>query len=36
MVNVASRCGLASQYEQLEEMQRAYGDQGFTVIGFPS
>ena len=36
VVNVASRCGLAPQYEQLEEMQRAYGNQGFTVIGFPS
>ena len=36
VVNVASRCGLAPQYEQLEELQRTYGDQGFTVIGFPS
>jgi len=36
VVNVASRCGLAPQYEQLEELQRRYGDRGFTVIGFPS
>ncbi len=36
VVNVASRCGLAPQYEQLEELQRTYGDQGFTVSGFPS
>ncbi|MFZ1381660.1 MAG: glutathione peroxidase [Scrofimicrobium sp.] len=36
VVNVASRCGLAPQYEQLEELQRTYGDKGFTVIGFPS
>ncbi|MBY0690448.1 glutathione peroxidase [Microbacterium marinilacus] len=36
VVNVASRCGLAPQYEQLEELQRRFGDQGFTVIGFPS
>ncbi len=36
VVNVASRCGLAPQYEQLEELQRTYGGAGFTVIGFPS
>ncbi len=36
IVNVASRCGLAPQYEQLEELQRTYGDRGFTVLGFPS
>lgn len=35
VVNVASRCGLTPQYEQLEELQRRYGDQGFTVLGFP-
>ncbi len=36
VVNVASRCGLAPQYEQLEQLQRTYGDRGFTVLGFPS
>lgn len=36
VVNVASRCGLSPQYEQLEALQREYGDRGFTVIGFPS
>jgi glutathione peroxidase len=36
VVNVASRCGLAPQYEQLEELQRTYGPRGFTVLGFPS
>lgn len=36
VVNVASRCGLAPQYEQLEKLQRTYGDRGFTVLGFPS
>lgn len=36
VVNVASRCGLAPQYEQLEQLQRTYGPRGFTVIGFPS
>lgn len=36
IVNVASRCGLTPQYEQLERLQRGYGDRGFTVLGFPS
>lgn len=36
IVNVASRCGLAPQYEKLEQLQKTYGDRGFTVIGFPS
>lgn len=36
VVNVASRCGLAPQYEKLEQLQKTYGDRGFTVIGFPS
>lgn len=36
IVNVASRCGLAPQYEKLEQLQKTYGDQGFTVLGFPS
>ena len=36
IVNVASRCGLTRQYEKLEELQRTYGDRGFTVLGFPS
>ena len=36
IVNVASRCGLSSQYEQLEQLQKTYGERGFTVLGFPS
>ncbi len=36
VVNVASRCGLAPQYEQLEQLQKTYGERGFTVLGFPS
>jgi glutathione peroxidase len=36
IVNVASRCGLAPQYEKLEQLQKTYADRGFTVLGFPS
>ena len=35
LVNVASKCGLTPQYTGLEELQRTYGSQGFSVIGFP-
>ncbi len=36
VVNVASRCGLAPQYAKLEELQKTYGERGFSVLGFPS
>jgi glutathione peroxidase len=36
VVNVASRCGLAPQYETLEKLQRQYGERGLQVVGFPS
>jgi glutathione peroxidase len=36
IVNVASRCGLAPQYEQLERLQKTYGHRGFRVLAFPS
>ena len=36
IVNVASRCGLSPQYEQLEKLQKKYQDRGFTVLGVPS
>jgi glutathione peroxidase len=35
LVNVASKCGLTPQYEQLEGLQKTYGDKGFTVVGVP-
>ncbi len=35
VVNVASKCGLTPQYEQLEDLQREYGAKGFSVVGFP-
>lgn len=36
VVNVASRCGLSPQYEQLEDLQKKYAARGFTVLGVPS
>jgi glutathione peroxidase len=35
VVNVASRCGLTSQYTGLERLQERYGERGFTVLGVP-
>lgn len=36
VVNVASKCGLTPQYEQLVEIHKKYKDQGFTILGFPA
>ena len=35
LVNVASKCGLTPQYTGLEQLQAAYADRGFTVVGLP-
>ncbi|HXO80677.1 MAG TPA: glutathione peroxidase [Mycobacterium sp.] len=35
IVNVASKCGLTPQYTGLEELQKRYADQGFSVVGVP-
>jgi glutathione peroxidase len=35
IVNVASQCGLTPQYSGLQKLQERYGDQGFSVLGFP-
>ena len=35
IVNTASACGFPPQYAQLEELQRALGPRGFSVLGFP-
>ena len=36
IVNVASECGLTSQYEALEKIYERYSKQNFTIIGFPA
>ncbi len=36
IVNVASRCGLTPQYEQLEQLQQKFAGRGFTALGVPS
>jgi glutathione peroxidase len=36
VVNVASKCGLTSQYEALEKVYEKYGPNNFVVLGFPA
>ncbi len=36
IVNVASKCGLTSQYEGLERIHEKYAGRGFNVLGFPA
>jgi glutathione peroxidase len=35
LVNLASKCGYTPQYAALEQLQKQYGDSGFSVLGFP-
>jgi glutathione peroxidase len=36
VVNVASKCGLTPQYQQLQELYAKYEKDNFVIIGFPA
>jgi glutathione peroxidase len=35
IINVASKCGLTPQYEQLQQLHEQYGPRGLAILGFP-
>jgi len=36
IVNTATKCGLAPQFDELEVLHQKYEDKGLMIIGFPS
>lgn len=36
IVNTATKCGLATQFDELQELYEKYQDRDFIVLGFPS
>lgn len=36
VVNVASKCGLTPQYEDLQKLYEQYKDDNFVIVGFPA
>lgn len=36
IVNTATKCGLAPQFDELEDLHQQYKDKGLVILGFPS